>query len=439
MLLAPIIDLIVTGGAKVGYFKIYTLHDLLYGLFSWIWSQHSAITLPGVTTGIIVEVSIVFIFLSFYVYIKSRSIIKTIFSFIVFYLIGFFMGSLPSLINLIFNIIGLGEWTIQKAFLNDYSSGISRDWAMSMLLLFIITILSLILFYLYNKKKFSYFFRYLSKTRVIHYLIILNVGISLAIILNLHGIYWSYTSLLIIILANLVVLLSWILAKVINDYFDKTEDSISNKNNPFLNNELDKKEILFVYSIISLLVLLISYTIGNVFFFFTILTLGISIIYSCPPLRLKRTIFLSHLCIGIASGFVFLQGFFLVSKNIPLSGLVTGLFLLIILVFFLGSHIKDIKDYSGDRKGKIITLPTLLGEKKSKLIISVIISLEFFLSIIILGLTNLIPVAILFSAIILYLLNKRRYSETLIFVTYFIFFIIICINIATRLLMGVIK
>jgi len=157
-------------------------------------------------------------------------------------------------------------------------------------------------------------------------------------------------------------------------------------------------------------------------------------LYSCPPLRLKRIIFLSNLCIGLASGFVFLQGIFLVTGNIPLSGMQSQLFLMIIFIFFLGSNLKDIKDYSGDKKGKILTLPTLLGEKKSKLIISVMLSFAFFLSVIILNLINLIPIAIICSIAVFYFINKKRYRETPVFVVYFIFFIILSLDLLLKLL-----
>ena len=427
ILIAPIIDLIFTGGAKIGYVNISSLHDILYNSFGWLWMNHVPTYLNGVTYGLIAEILLLSLLLLVYVFIKTKSVVKTITSFLVFYLIGFFLGSFPTLIPTVFTIIGLKNWGVQAAFLSSYS-GINVDVGTSVFLFFIMVILLPVLFFIYDQKKFSYFFTYLSKTRVIHYLLMLNFGIVLAVMLNLNKIQWSYLTVIVIILANVIGIFSWSLSKLINDYYDKKEDSVNNHNNPFINNKLNKKEIKLIYSVIFAFVLLCSSLLGYAFFFLVLLMLGIAAIYSCPPLRLKRIVFLSHLCIGAVSGLVFLSGFLLVSGNVPPPESVIIIFVLIILAFFLGSHVKDIKDYNGDKKAGILTLPTLLGEKKSRLIISVMISLAFFVSIIILRLVNLIPLAILFSVVILYLLNRKKYSEMLVFASYFIFFIIIVVN-----------
>ena len=77
--------------------------------------------------------------------------------------------------------------------------------------------------------------------------------------------------------------------------------------------------------------------------------IAISVIYSSPPLRLRRWFVSANLCIGLISGMVFLMGYMLVNGNTityePLAaafGIAVGMFLI--------SACKDIKDARADRQ-----------------------------------------------------------------------------------------
>jgi 4-hydroxybenzoate polyprenyltransferase len=237
----------------------------------------------------------------------------------------------------------------------------------------------------------------------------------------------SFLTIFILILANLVVVFSWIFAKNVNDYFDKKEDSLSNKGNPFISKQFTRSELIVIYGMVLLMSLGISYLIGYAFFFFNILTLSVSFLYSCPPMRLKRILFFSHLCIGLASGIVLLQGFSLVGNIMPLNNLNLKLFLWITLAFFLGSHLKDIKDYKGDKNAGIKTLPTVFGERNAKIMITLILSILFLFSVILFGLIYLVPFAILCALGASYFLNRKNYKEVYVFLIYFSFFVVVAI------------
>lgn len=383
-----------------------------------LWTQHSPIHAVGISWGIIIELTLIFIMLFSYVYIKSRSIVKSLSALVISYLAAFIMGS-PSIIPTLLGLIN-SSWVNLNSFLLNYDI----TPIVSLSLLFLLAIILPIFFYRYNKEKFSYFFRYIPVSRIIHYLILLDSGIGLAIILNFADIKISYLEILVVILANFAVMLSWIFAKFINDYFDRKEDSVSNKKNPFISKKFSKTELAVIYSSVIFLSLIISYLINYTFFFFNLLTLGISFLYSCPPLRLKRIVFLSHLCIGLASGLVFLEGVSLIGNLLPLSGFELKFFILIIFVFLIDSQLKDIKDYEGDKKAGISTLPTLLGEKRAKMLMSIMISLLFIFIIVFLNLIFLMPFAVVCGLGVSYFLNRKNYKEMHVFLVHLLFFIV---------------
>jgi 4-hydroxybenzoate polyprenyltransferase len=114
------------------------------------------------------------------------------------------------------------------------------------------------------------------------------------------------------------------------------------------------------------------------FFFLTFFLLALSFIYSAPPLRLRRFFLLSHANLALIATFTYLLGTSLVYANKAITLLDHKLFMVVFILFFIASHLKDSKDTTGDQVENIRTLPILIGKKESYLLLSSVITLSLF-------------------------------------------------------------
>jgi 4-hydroxybenzoate polyprenyltransferase len=148
--------------------------------------------------------------------------------------------------------------------------------------------------------------------------------------------------------------------------------------------------------------------------------MGIYFVYSMPPLRLKRVPILSKLLIAFNSLLLVMAGSMFISNGfkvkLPLS-IIYPLFL-IGLTFVL--NFIDIKDYDGDKRAGILTLPVLLGLRTAKHITGFSFLL-FYLSIyFIIPNLFIVPVLFLFGILQWFIICREPYNEKHIFYLYFI-------------------
>jgi 4-hydroxybenzoate polyprenyltransferase len=78
----------------------------------------------------------------------------------------------------------------------------------------------------------------------------------------------------------------------------------------------------------------------------------------------------------------------------------------------------DLKDYEGDKKAGIKTLPVICGLKKAKLIIGGFFLISYAILNWVLLDTNLLVPGLIFGGLHFYYINKRQYQEKLVFLTY---------------------
>jgi len=141
---------------------------------------------------------------------------------------------------------------------------------------------------------------------------------------------------------------------VINDFNDKETDSFNHKN-IFLNKKYKYLGIFYLS-----FGLLLAYIVGNIFFQFSLLILFVGILYSQKPFRLKRYFPISNILLGLYTGLSFFIAYFLTHSFDSLNIDIVSLFIMIILYFSIVSIIKDFKDFNGDFKENIYTLPVIL-------------------------------------------------------------------------------
>ena len=241
--------------------------------------------------------------------------------------------------------------------------------------LLLIPLVGLILMFILNKRTTWAIIQDSRITRVIHYYLIYLFGISLAKT-NANDILQHY-SLHIIreLLFFIALFMAAIFAIVTNNHYDKSIDEISNPNRPLIRDNHSLKVYLLIGVLNLLCSIIISLFLG---IDYVIIIVGISFIYfvySCPPLRLKRFVFLAKLLIGLNHLLICIEAYQIAGgawKEFP-----------VFWTVFLGigisllANIIDIKDVDGDQRAGIKTLPVLIGIPKTKLFLAVVILMTY--------------------------------------------------------------
>ena len=287
----------------------------------------------------------------------------------------------------------------------------------------ILVVLFVLLSYLLDHKHFLVLLQDLRIPRIFHYLLMMGIGIAIVRrdqpevffeqIRIYHGARYPY---LWIFLIPVSTALAAIFAIVTNNIEDLEIDKISNPDRPLVIGSVSKKAYLHrgvIALIISILVALCVHP------YFAAGILGVTLgylIYSLPPLKLKRVPILAKEIIGLNSLFFVLSGFLL-------SGAELTSFPIIQLAFIMGplalsSNFIDLKDLEGDKAAGIKTLPGLMGLKRSRILIAIFTVSTYIMAFVILGklwtLILIIPQGVLHLA----LLFKTPYREKWVFVAY---------------------
>lgn len=211
-------------------------------------------------------------------------------------------------------------------------------------------------------------------------------------------------------------------ALILNDYFDKEGDKYIRETNPFFY-EYKKKEVIFYFlffTISSLILSSFSLRIFLVFLFSHIL----HIIYSVPPIRLKKYFPLNLLILGIAAFFSFMMGFGinLSYKKIPLK-----IYLLIFLALTPAISFRDLLDFEGDKILGVKTLPTIFGKERGKNYSALLILYSYLIVPLILNFFLLYLISIPLGMLSFFEIKKEKMNQLKIFNYYFLFLFIIII------------
>jgi geranylgeranylglycerol-phosphate geranylgeranyltransferase len=162
---------------------------------------------------------------------------------------------------------------------------------------------------------------------------------------------------------------------VLNDLFDIELDKINNPTRPLITGEITEKEAMGVSILFIFLInyLTRTYLSINLQVITNLMLIGISIY---TPF-FKRITFIKNLyCAFTVSFSIFYTGLASI-QNINYENINYKILLITISYIFFGSLnnelLLDIKDIKGDKQNNIITVPVLLGEKKSLIIINLLL------------------------------------------------------------------
>ena len=204
----------------------------------------------------------------------------------------------------------------------------------------------------------------------------------------------------------------------INDIYDENSTKMPKDPNQNMTRNLTSPEMKTIALFCGLLSLLIATILSYAAIIIVLLCIATSIIYSLPPLRLKKYPIISTFLLSSAAVLVFTLGFYAETpqKDFPIS-----LVYAMLICFTLAFNTKDLKDYEKDKQNRVWTIPVIFGLQKGRMIIAALDLLAYSLVPTILGLENLWIPAIVFGILTFLVVLRKESKEWQIFLLYFLF------------------
>lgn len=438
--IAPILDLILSAGSGFSMTYVFAgLSELIFNFLTFFGPKLS----PGITPGIRIEIIIILCLLWWYVRETTSSRLKAFFTTFISYVFIFCILSVPSIVyavallfsntasyphsiamfteafthsSLSHNIIhGTLQFSTETRFFE-----LAFNKFMSQFFLILSSVLAMIFFWRNFSREFKAVFSNSRPERVVHYFILLFLGMSFAYTKG-YSQPFAWIDAYGITCLFLSWYAAWMFAVHVNDEADVSIDAVSNTSRPLITGEISPykmKQIGFLWLGVSLLG---SWSAGYYPFFFNLVFTACYFIYSAGFLRLKQIPILSSFLISLACLATVLSGFFFMSinKSFDLFPLLVAVG--VVVVYTLGSNVRDLKDVEGDRQGGIYTLPVLLGPIRGPQVIGIMFGASFLLTPLFLSQPALY-IASLPAASMGYICTTRKiYKEKYVFYTYFSF------------------
>ncbi len=433
--LVNIIDLTFSAGKD--YFRAYIFQSPTGVIHDFI-TFFGGNPTTGITYGMRIQTALVCIALGVYIFIRTKKYWKAILGGLLGYTTMFCCFALPSIIaNIILFIQGkentpqsvIAHFAVGRPLVGNFL--IPRynifDIKFSLWLAVFITIALFLLQLTADKKKAWAFFKNLRLTRVLSQLAPYLGGFAVAYILTQNKPYLGIYEWLSFAVLGLAILWNWIFGLCLNDIYDIDVDKQSKANNwrPLPSGIMSIPEfwsIAFIsFLMSSVLALLVDYR----FFLFMSVLNAIVYIYSTPPIRLRRFIFLSNTLIAFLFVLVVMMGAMFMSSSPHIQAFPREILIAVFVIIFLIASIKDVKDREADKQNGITTIPTLFGEKKGKLVTATMFTLAYFVVPIALREPMLFLVATGFGIFTFLILAANKLQERLMFVVTLCYILIV--------------
>jgi len=330
--------------------------DFLFDFFTFF------LLTPKAGLGIMFEIAAILLLASFYVLIRSRSIFRAILTGISLYLlVG--ISATPRLYLPIPEMIDSSIWQNRHILYFSFYFG-----------LFII----LGVFFLreINKAIPRALLRELNSFRTLHFILMVIIGIYF----SENPSFFEFPGFLYNSISIILMVFLWLSTVLVNNVYDLPIDRISNPRRPLVMGAVTPATYLDLSSVFVIIALLSSLVLGIIPFILSLLFVLSSLVYSMPPLRLRKNLF-SSLFIGWGSLLAFYIGYFngKGAFDILVSSDALFLSLLIFIAFSIGPLTKDLKDYEGDLLHGVKTFFTLFGLQKGRRIVSLLLCLSLLI------------------------------------------------------------
>lgn len=293
--------------------------------------------------------------------------------------------------------------------------------------LILIFIAVLWLFYLLKKGLFLIILEDMRPIRVVYYNLLGFLGLVIAI-RSINAAPDVATALAFIVLV-ITSIFSALVVIITNNIADYEIDKISNKNRPLIKSKAGITLKLYKNVAWASFFLALIYSLFVSITAFIIALFGILnyLLYSMPPLRLKRIPIVSKLAISVNSLLALLLGYSLIDPNLlNFPGYIAAFSL---AIFTLMANFIDLKDYEGDKKAGIKTLPVLIGLRKSKITLGFVFFLSYASVFFIIREIFVIILFLFLGALQFYLINKKEYSEKPVFLVLLVSLAVIILTI----------
>jgi chlorophyll/bacteriochlorophyll a synthase len=419
LIFPSIIDLIKTGGEVYWSFYLIGSPQDLWQQFITIYG-HSPSGIVYFGTKIVFVVAVISLF--GLVFLKTKSIWKSIITAFVAYAISFFVTAFPSLfafVGLYFqkgkNAFDVQPFEIVQFFssIKIFGVGIENPgYSLAYNLNFIYFLLILgflaVVFFWSEKRKFLSALKNFRYPQLTYHLGLFFCGAGLG--------YWVYPqnfslttfSFMAFVSLLMSVILSWEASVVVNDLNDIEIDKISNQNRPLTSGIFEKSQFKDMGIVVFVLALIGGFMVNYKFGMLLIIYQILAWFYSAKPYRLKIFPGVATLISSFASMIVLFMGFILFSPNQNLAGFPWRIFFLLLIGFALCLPIKDFKDIAGDKADGVMTIPVIFGEEKGRLIVAVGFFISFLSSVFFLNEMKLFWWALLFGGVSFLIITNKR-------------------------------
>ena len=423
----PLIDMVKSQGSVFwSFYMLDNPHGLFLKFVTFFGNLPSGIVYFGTKIVFIAAILIV----AAVVYIKTKKVIRTIFSALCVYTVLFAMGSFPSWFAFAYSFFAKakkiselqGSDIIQivgvpyKLFGVEFAN-LKYSLAFNMNLVYFILLIGLLslLFWKSDKIKFWAVVKNARPPQLVYHTGLFSIGLGLGYLAYPGNYNLNVFSVLAALDLLLGVWLAWLASVIINDIYDFEIDKISNPRRPLPENIFKIKEYAELGVVIFLLSLLGGLIVGLKFFVLLFLYQFLAWAYSAEPYRLKKFPGVATFISSVASLLVLFVGFFLFSGDKNLTGLSWRVILLLSTALTLSLPVKDFKDIAGDKKYDVWTIPVLLGESRGRLVVSAGVFISFMLSVFLLNELRLFWWAILFGAAAFLIITNKKIKPQLLF------------------------
>ncbi len=421
IIVPPIIDRIIFQDNYKSFYLFDSFQGLIVRFFTFFGKNPNW----GITWGTRINILISIFSLGGYVYFKTKNLKKTFISIFGSYFLFFLLSSFPSLIVFGLEFFKTGSFldvsysTVAGYFLSPLNifnlktvvleSFLPRKLAL-IYLPFIFLFLTIFCFKLNFTKTIS-LIKNIRPAQLIFNLGILFIGMGLGWFYYSQSLRVDFFTILVIVNLILVVASSWVFSVVTNDFNDLEIDKISNSQRPLVDKKILKQEYKIFGWFNLLFSLLGSILISPVVFLIVLSYHFLTFVYSCYPFRLRRFIGISNLLISLSSLNFLIIGFLIFSENQILENFNWKIYWFLFLAYLLMSPLKDLKDFKGDKKNKIITLPTLIGKEKTRLLMAGLLFSLYLSSVYLLREPKLFLPALLIGSASFFVTENQKIKE----------------------------
>ncbi|MBN1755281.1 UbiA prenyltransferase family protein [bacterium] len=406
VILAPILDLIISGGS--GYNITYLLPEKHGNLWLRLITFFGNFSEKGITPGMRIEIGLVIIGSLIYFQVKSGKLLRSLVFTILTYLLIFFYCAIPYPLKAIVELLGMTFGHSPLSYRN--------------LFLLISFILAFFIVWKERRNFMIPIFKDIRPARLMHFLVMFGMGYFMAHKFSPEPIRINQDTLISGSLALISIAGAWLFSVMTNNIQDQNIDRISNPGRPLTAGIIHPETYKQISWLILILTLVLSLSVNFAMMFFVLLFMCNYYLYSMPPFRLKRLTFISKIVISLNSFIMVVMGYYFAGNTAKTMPLFPGKLALYFLIFITGvMNFIDLKDYEGDKAAGIKTLPVIFGPENSKMIIGAFfmaayIGIFFFFNFHTIFLYLLITLGVVQFMFI----NFRRYSEWPVFILYFL-------------------